>query len=303
VTDAQNPREAIGANFPPLARSIAAEQGDFALVVTAFLEDEYAPQPALVAALLDEARALPNPIEDDETKGKYTSLIKRLRDASKALLAIHGKEKTPYLRGGQAVDQFCFGLIDKLARREKKAKPGAADILGQRLTDYDTKKLREEQQRLAALAAEEARVAKAAQDEADRRAAEAEEARLAAERAKKPETIAAKDAIAGVREQAAGAAKAEAEIATARAEDAHIATLAKPADLMRMRGDDGTLSTMATEPYAEIEDDSKLDMAKLWPFVALDAKEKALRAWARTTGYSQPMAGAKIGKRPKSVVR
>lgn len=299
----QNPREAIGANFPPLARSIAAEQGDFALVVMAFLEDEYAPQPKVVAALLDEARLLPNPIEDDETKGRYASLIKRLRDTAKALDAIHSKEKTPYLRGGQAVDQFFFGLIDRLARRDKKNKPGAADVLGQRLTDYDTKKLREEQERRRLESEEQARIAREAQAAADRKAAEAEEARLAAERAKKPETIAAKDAVAGVREQAAGAAKVEAEIATARAEDAHIATLAKPADLMRMRGDDGTLSTMATEPYAEIEDDSKLDMAKLWPFIALDAKEKALRAWAKTTGHTVQMPGAKIGKRPKSVVR
>jgi hypothetical protein len=303
VTDAQNPREQIGGNFPPLARSIAATEGDFAAVVTSFLEEEYRSQPEIVAALLEEARALPNPIEDDETKGNYASLIKRLRDAAKVLDAIHGKEKTPYLRGGQAVDQFCFGLIDKLARREKKNKPGAADVLGQRLTDYDTRVLLAEQERRRRAAEEEERVAREVQAEADRLAREAEDARQAAERAKKPETTAAKEAVAEVREEAASTARIEAAVATGRAETAHIATLARPADIMRTRGDDGTLSTMATETYAEIEDDSKLDMAKLWPFIRLDVKKTALTAWAKTTNFDQQMPGAKIGRRPKSVVR
>lgn len=298
-----NPREAIGGNFPPLARSIAATEGDFAAVVTAFLEDEFGSRPKIVAALLDEARALPAVIEDDETKGKVASLIKRIRDEAKALDAIHGKEKTPYLRGGQAVDQFFFGLIDKLARRDKKNKNGAADVLGNRLTDYDTRILLAEQERRRKAEEEERRRAEAAQAEADRLAAEAEEARIAAERAKKPETVAAKEAVAEVREEASGAARVEATIATGRAEEAHIATLARPADIMRTRGEDGTLSTMATEPYAEVEDDAKLDIAKLWPFIALDAKEKALRAWAKTTGHNVQMAGARIGRRPKSVVR
>lgn len=293
----------IGHNKPPLARSIAAEEGDFALVTTAFLEDEYASRPKIAAALLQEARDLPVEIEDDATKGKYTSLIKRLRDESKALEALHSKEKSPYLRGGQAVDQFFFGLIDKLARRDKKAKAGAADVLGNRLTDYDTKVLERERQRLRQEAAERERIAREAQEKADREAREAEEAHRAAERARLPETTAAKEAIAEVRQAAATEAKVDAAIAIGKAEEARIATFAKPADIMRTRGDDGTLSTMATEPYAEIEDDRLLDKEVLWPFIKFEAKEQALRSWAKTTSHNQQMAGAKIGKRPRSVVR
>jgi hypothetical protein len=302
-TTTSNPREVIGGNNPPLGRSIAAEQGDFALVTTAFLNEEYARQPGIVTALLNEARELPEVIEDDDTKGKVASLIKRLRDTTKALESFREKEKLPYLRGGQAVDQFFFGLEDKLARRDKKAKAGAADVLSNRLTDYDVRileKIREERRRLAA---KEERRALEAQEEASRAAAAAEEARIAAERARKPETAAAKEAVAEVKQEQAGEAKVNAALAIGKAEEAHISTLAKPADIMRMRGEDGTLSTMATEPYAEIENETLLDREKLWPFISLDAKEKALRAWAKTGGYNQQMAGAKIGRRPKSVVR
>ena len=60
---------------------------------------------------------------------------------------------------------------------------------------------------------------------------------------------------------------------------------------------------MATEPYALVEDFELLDKAALWPFIKQDVIEQALRAWARTTGHNQQMAGAKIGRRPKTVVR
>ena len=95
----------------------------------------------------------------------------------------------------------------------------------------------------------------------------------------------------------------ETELAIGKAEQAHIDTLAKPADIMRTRGTDGTLSTMATEPFAEVTDRDQLDKAKLWPFFTDEAIEKALRAWAKTTGHKVSMDGASIGKRPKSVVR
>ena len=72
---------------------------------------------------------------------------------------------------------------------------------------------------------------------------------------------------------------------------------------MRNRGADGTLTTMARENYAEIVDEAQLDKIALWPFISLDAKEKALRQWAKTTGHSKQMSGAAIGSRSKSVVK
>jgi hypothetical protein len=299
---AENPRAITGSNNPPLARSISAEE-NFSATVTSFLDEEYRELPKTVEALLVEARDLPKEIPDDTIKGRVASLIKRFRDTTARIEAFRVKEGEPYLRGKQAVDQFFFGMQDKCARRDKKAKPGAADVLQQRLTDYDTKVLAAEQERRRRIAEEEARVAREAQERAAREAREAEEARLAAERARKPEIIEQKEAVADQKQVAASEAKVDAGIAVGRAEAAYVDTLAKPADIMRHRGDDGTLSTMATEPYAEVENYDLLDMTKLWPFISTDAKDKALRSWARTTGHSQPMAGAKIGKRPKSVVR
>lgn len=301
----------IGHNKPPLGRSIASEQGDFALVVTAYLEEEYAKQPAIIKSLLDEATALMRDpetgalmkIRDDETKGKVASLIKRMRDAAKALNAFHDKEKQPYLRGGQAVDQKFFGWIDKLTRRDRKNKPGAADVLNDELTDYDTRILNAELERRRLAAQEEARVAQAAAEAAAKAEREAEEARLLADRARKPEIAEKKEEVAAQKETVASDAKVDAALAGGRAQEAHIATLAKPADIMRNRGSDGTLSTMATEPFAVVENEALLDRDKLWPHIPLPAKEQAYRTWAKTTNYTQQMPGGTCGKKPKSTVR
>jgi hypothetical protein len=299
---AENPRAVLGDNEPPLAKVIS-EQEDFAQTVTDFLNDEFAERPKTVAELLDEARNLPPEIVDDATRAPYPGVIKRIRDEAKLLVALQEKEKTPYLRGGQAVDQFFFGLIDRLARRDKKNKPGAADVLNSRLTAYDTKVLEERQAEARRLAQEAERVAREAQEKAYREAREAEEKRLAAERARKPEIVEQKAAVANAAEVAASSAAAAAAVAANQAEAAHVDTLRRASDIMRDRGGDGTLTTMATEPYAEIEDESKLDRNALWAFINLDAKEKALRSWAKNTGYTKQMDGAKIGKRQKSVVR
>lgn len=317
MSENDNPREIIGANNPPLGRSISAEEGDFALVATAFLEEEYAKQGPIVAALLEEARAIPKVIEDEGTKSKVTSIIKRMRDQAKLLVAAHGKEKQPYLRGGQAADQFFFGLVDKLARRTKTNNPGAADVLNNRLTDYDNRVLEAERLRRQREADEAAARAREAQEKAAREAAaevrrllEAEEAAAAAERARNPERKEEKAAIAetaqaAVAEQAAktDTAKVEAAATFAQAQEAHIATLAKPADIMRTRGEDGTLSTMGTEKYADILDRTLLDKEKLWPYIKPEALASALTQWARLTDYNQSMPGAAVGRRNKSVVR
>lgn len=300
----------IGHNFPPLARSIAATEGDFAEITTAFLADEYAKQPKIVDSLLAEASALMRDaegnlkkIEDDDVKGKVASLIKRMRDAAKALEAFHDKEKQAYLRGGQAVDQFFFGLIDKLAKRAKPNRSGAADILNQLLTDYDNRKLAEEQARRQREAEEAARILREAQKREEQERQKAEEARLAAERARSPERAEEKAQIAEQQEAKADEAAVNTQVAAAKAEETRIETLRKPADIMRTRGDDGTLSTLSQEKYAEIVDRTQLNMAQLGPYFSIQALQQALNAWARATDYRQEMPGASVGRRNKSNVR
>jgi colicin import membrane protein len=267
------------------------------------LQGEYAETARAVDSLLEEFEDLPDEIADNAEKGIVASLIKRMRDTTKRIDGLRELEKMPYFRRGQGVDQFFNGLFDRLTRREKRNRPGAADVLQQRLTDYDTKLLLAEQERRRKEAAEAARIAREKQEAEARAAREAEERRLAAERARLPETRETKQEAAAAAEEVASAARIEAAVATDQAEAAYVDTLARPADIMRNRGADGTLTTMAREFYAEIEDAAKLDKNALWPFISLDAKEKALRQWAKNTGHRQQMPGAKIGDRPKSVVR
>lgn len=293
--NSQNPRAVIGSNVPDAI--------DYAKVEVERLERDYAEMAATAENLVAEAETVPDEIADDEEKGAVASLIKRIRDAAKRIEGFRELEKQPYFRRAQGIDQFFFRLTDRLLKRNRRDRDGAADRLQAILTAYDTKKLREEQERRRLIAEAAEREAAAARKKATEEAAAAEAKRLAAERARKEETKATKGEQAAVSEAAASAAATEAAITSQKAEAAYIDTLAKPAEIMRNRGADGTLSTMATEPYAEVENDLLLDKEKLWPFIKLEAKEAALRSWARTTSHNQQMLGAKIGKRPKSVVR
>lgn len=267
------------------------------------LGQDYANFVGTVEDLTVEAEAIPEKIEDAETKGIVASLIKRMRDAAKRIEGVREVEKTPHLRRGQAVDQFFNGLGTRLFKAAKRDRDGLGDSLQARLTEYDTRILMAEQERRRKIAEEEARKQREAAEAAAKAAREAEDRRLAAERARLPETRETKQEAAAVAGEAASAAKIEEAVATDRAEAAYVGTLAKPADIMRQRGEDGTLTTMAREFYAEVVDATKLDKGALWPFISLDAKEKALRQWAKTSGHRQQMAGAAIGDRPKSVVR
>lgn len=299
----ENPRAVIGGNNPPLARSIAAETGDFAQVVTGFLEEEYRQYPEQLNALMEAAEALPQTITSQEDKEATATVVKQFRDLNAKFEAFQKKEKQPYLRGGQAVDQFFFGMMDKIARRARGNRAGAADTLLGRITDYDNRKLAEERERRQREADERARIAREAQQKADQERREAEERRQAAERARTAANRAARASEAQEAEQRASAAHVEATVTSAQAEESHIATLAKPADLMRNRGNDGTLTTVQQEKYAEVDDRTALDKEKLWPFLTFDAVEKALKAWAKNTDYNVQMDGARIGRRNKSVVR
>ncbi len=289
----QNPRAVVGDNRAP----------DYARQVTEALQRDYAALEESLADALNEAHTLPTEVNDDETMGVFARLIKRLRDTAARCEAFRVSEVEPHLRAQQATNGYFFALIEQCTRRDRKARPGTADILQSRLDDYQQRKLRAEQERRRKEAEERAAVERAAREEQLRKEREAEEARLAAARARKPENIETKRAVAEQAAADASAAGINAQLAAEAAQGAHVDTLSKPADLVRTRTEQGPLVTMAQEAYAEIEDDSLLDKETLWPFIALEAKEKALRAWARTTGHMKGMDGASIGKRSRSVVR
>jgi hypothetical protein len=291
-------------NLPGIGHN---EAPDYAKLESDRLRNEYAAYFDLADEIETECAAITVINRDDDSREKVVELIKKSRDFTKRVIGVHELEKMPHFRRGQGVDNTFFGLVDRIAKRAKANKDGASDRLGKMLTDHDSRILAEEQERRRLEAK------RAAEEEAKRIAAAAEaariaeEARLAAERARKPETQEVKAAIAEEAEQAASAAHVETVVAASKAEEAHVATLVKPADIMRTRTGAGTLSTMAQEPFAEIIDTKTLDLEKLRPYFALADLQKALNGYARSQGHSSDasvqIAGARFGKRAKSVVR
>ena len=280
---------------------------DFAAEETKRLDIDYGNLSKSVLDLVEEAKAIPLPIADADGKNVVTRMIKRLRDSATSVEGFREIEKLPHLRRGNAVDQWFGRLRLAIRRDDKKGRPAIADDLAAALTAYDNKLLAEEQERrrlAAEQAARELREKLAAEAKARE---EAEAARLAAERARLAETRQAKGEVAEQAEVKASVATVESKLAEQRAEETHVQTFARPADIMRQRSDDGVLSTMGTEKFADIIDLQALDVAALRPFIKLEHLEQALRGLAASRGYSNDermqIAGAKFGTRAKSVVR
>lgn len=283
------------------------------------LKSEYAYLENTVVELLGKSKPI-TVVDSQEVKDTVTGLIKDMRDAFKRIRGVHEAEAAPHLERHRGSCGFFFGLMDKLGRRDKKANEGEGDRLNRLLTEYDVRLLAAEQERrrreaeaAAKLAREKAEAEAKAAREAAKAAQEAEEARLKAERARLPETQAAKqeaaqEAAQGARQasEALSDTRVEAEIAAAKAEEAYISTLAAPKDIMRQRSEDGVLSGMATEKFAEITDRNLLDLDRLRPYIAMPALESALNKYAASVGHSSDdsvqIKGARFGKRPKSRV-
>jgi hypothetical protein len=278
---------------------------DFAKVEVERLKNEYGYVKESAGRLIEQAKAI-TVIADNDDKSKVIGLIKLLRDEAKRSTGLHEIEKAPHFRRGQGVDQFFFGIVDRLWKRDKKGNDGEGDRLNKLLTAYDVRQLAIEEEKRKAAALEAARIAQAAEAERLRKEQEAEAARLAAERARKPDTTAAKAAIAAAAEEAAMAARVEQTATAAAAEEAYMATLAAPADIMRTRAADGSLATMAKEKFVEITDRNTLDLNKLRPYLPADALVTAIRKYAESVSFSNDesvqIAGAKFGTRPKSKV-
>ena len=154
---------------------------------------------------------------------------------------------------------------------------------------------------------EAARIAREEQARLRKALEEAETARLAAERARKEETKAAKAAIADAEAAKAAHAKLLADIAAEKEREAKLATEISNADIVRVRGDGtngaGVMLTSRQEGYAILVDRALIDIKALEPFFTTFEIEKALRAWAKTTGFKTQMDGAEVGFRHVGVTR
>lgn len=312
MSNAENSRAVMGSN--------AGDAPDFAKEESDRLRHDYAEIFRVSNELLEEYDTIPEVLASQQDKERCASLIKRMRDAAKRLTGFHELEKMPHYRRGQAVDQTFFGEIDKLAKRDRKANDGAADTLNNRLTDYDVKELAREtaRRRQAALDARKEADwvlagAEHAQREADAARKRQEEAEAGAARARKPETVAARQMeVAQAKVQVDKAQNvaferiAESAVAERQADQAYVDTMARPADVMRQRLGDGTLSGMGTEKFAEIISKADLDLEALRPHLTMEMLEKAVRGYANSHSYSNDASvqikGARFGKRAKSRV-
>lgn len=283
---------------------------DIAQTVTDRLALDYYEQRKTLDELLAEAsRRIPDVKSDDEALARG-ALIKRFGDLDKRLESHREAEKNPYLRGGNAVDNFFLGMRDLIAKRKKgdrSVKPGIVDVMQSEIDVWQNAKIAAEQARLEQERLEAARRLREEQERLRRAREEAEEAERAAARARSAATIAARRAEADAKAAEEARLKAEAELAAERAEEARLATLVKPADLSRVRGSDdrggGVMLTTAREAYAVVTDRNKVNIEALRPYFTDFEIEKALRGWAKATGHVVQMPGAEIGFRNKGVTR
>ena len=240
---------------------------------------------ALRAKLLDEHAALLRrrdellaaearipAIDDEDTARKVSDYIKQLAAAAKAADAARVGAKEPYLDGGRGVDGFFKAVTDPLATVKRNVET--------KLTAY----LR----------------AKEAQERARREAA-AREAEEQAEAARK----AAGEAMARLIDDRSLAAAIAAETATAQAEadavKAEQAAAVKAADLSRVRGEFGAVSSLRTTWVFDAIDRERIDLEALRHHLATDSLEKAVRSFIKAGG--RELRGTRIFETTDAVVR
>lgn len=280
---------------------------DYAQQETERLAQDYVGLTDALAALLAESIAFPRGVNDDAEALARGGVIKKLRDLDGRVEGVRVLEKEPHLRRGNAVDSFFNVMRDQIGRRVRTAKPGAIDLLQADINDYQERKIAAERARQEAERREATRIAEEARRKAEAEAAAAAEAAAKAARARLAETQAARQVEAEAQQQAADAALAEAQRAADLAEEARLASLAKPAEIARVRGADqsgaGVTLTVAKEAYAILTDRDMVDMNILRPYFTDAEIEKALRGWAKATGHRVQMNGAEIGFRNRGVTR
>lgn len=232
------------------------------------LADNYKALSAEIDAAVASAGRAPETIADDVTLGKFGDLVRILSKLDKQAQDARKAEKEPFLNAGREVDTFFSSLSAKIADPKS--------VLLSRQTAY--------------LSAKEAAARKIAEEEAAR-------ARVAQEEA----TRVANAALDAGNTDTAMEALSEAAQADERASVAEATVAAKPADLVRTYSLGGSVSTLKKEWTFEILDAEKLDASKLWQYVSLAEKQKAIRAFVKAGG--RELAGVRIYEAAKASVR
>lgn len=210
--------------------------------------------------LLDLVKRQPKTAKDADDVKELGGVIRELREFNETLDAAHKEQKRPYLDAGRAVDGYFKGLAEPIN--------AAMAVLNRIITVWQDR-----------IEAERRRKAEE----------EAEQARLEAERLAK---IAAKKRATEEQQLAAAAAEEEAETAEA------VATAA-PADLVRVRDEEGTITRKVEIICAAINRET-LDLEALRQHLPEAALFQAVRSFIRAGG--RELAGAEIIEQKTAIV-
>lgn len=262
---------------------------------SAALAIKFADVSANVDALCMRAHNLPTLCASDEDQALLAPVIVELRDFFNTLESERKREKEPHFRRSQAVD----GYFDKLKQRVAdtgRTLVAAVDAWNQKKLAAERARREEERRR-----AEELERQARAKLEAEQKAKA--EAEAAAARARKQDS--AENHLQRAAEHAAAIPQAshEARQASQAADDARVETMAKPADMVRTRTDEGRVITMKQVPYVQVVDRDKLNKAALWDFIDDKHIEMAAKKWAARGAYRIPMDGLIIEMRDVTEVR
>lgn len=220
-----------------------------------------------VELLLDDARAMPRIISDDDQAGAFADKIKQITGAMKSLESTRVAEKEPYLALTRAVDGYFKVPSGKLEAAKK--------WLSEPLNNYQQEKAMQERVR--------------------------RENEAAALRKKADEEAAASAALEKSNPVAASIGMVNAVVTEQQAQHVQQSVSAKPSELASTRGTSGALATLRTRTVGEIIDRKELDLNALRPYFTEDALQKALNA-AVSAGVRE-LSGARIFQKTDTVVR
>jgi len=211
-------------------------------------------------------------IDSEDAARKVSDYIKQIAAAAKATDAARVGVKEPYLEGGRGVDGFFKAITDPLATTKRNVEAKLTAFL--RAKEAEERRRREQIEREAREQAEDAR-------------REAEAAEKAARDTPTLETaIAAEDAS---------------KIAEADLVKAEKSAEVKAAELSRVRGEFGAVSSLRTSWVFNEIDRATLDIEALRPHLPIDGLEKAVRSFIKSGG--RELRGVRIFETTDAVVR
>lgn len=221
--------------------------------------------------LLAAAARIPD-VTDDDLARRVSDFIKQIMAASKAAEGARIAEKEPYLAGTRTVDGFFKAISDPL------------DLVKRGVEKKLTLYLREKAEQERRERIERERLAREEEDRRRREAAEAER-RLADERSL----------------QTAIEAQKRAEQAAADTVQAEKESAAKAADMSRIRGEYGAVSSLRTTWTFSDLSRSELDLDALRSHLPMDGLERAVRSFIKAGG--RELRGVEIFETTDAVVR